>query len=228
MSQESIYKGPLNGFRGFSIHRDERLTNLRTSQNHILPLIESTDLPPATLPGVGGAIAFDVVTKSPYYSDGSGWRQMGFGAVDSYSFIKDGNQTISTSTETTIVAWDDTYDTYHTLPGWDMTTGIYTASRAETLSLEVNVAWSAGVSNLGDRSVRVQHMKLGIPSWTTIKEVITQADPDVDVETTQECQIHAKLAQGDAIRVVVEHDAPIDITIAGGNHSSISGFRFDD
>lgn len=222
-------KGQQPGFRGFGIERDIRVRDLRSTNRHQLPEIRSTDPPPGHWPGQGGGIAYDLDTDRPYYSDGFIWLPIGTGGagtVESYAFIKDGIQVISTGTETVIVMWEiSSLDAYHTLPGWNLTTGIYTAPQAEVLSLEVNIAWSAGVSNLGDRTLRVQYMKFGIPGWNTIKEVSTQADPAIGVETTQECQIHAKLAQGDAVRVVVEHDAPTDITVADSTHSSISGFR---
>ena len=224
-------RGQQPGFRGFGIQRDVRGVDLRSTNRLQLPEIRSTDPPPGHWPGQGGGIAYDLDTQRPYYSDGFVWLPIGAGAVgmvESYGFIKDTDQAVPRVTNTTVAPWEITSsDTYHTLPGWDLSSGVYTASREEILTLEVNLSWAAGVSNLGDRSLRIQHMKLGIPAWTTIKEVVTQADPDINVETTQECQMHAKISQGDAIRVTVEHDAPISVVVAGGVHTSISGFKLN-
>jgi len=224
-------RGQQPGFRGFGIERSTRVRDLRSTNRHQLPEIRSSDPPPGQYPGQGGGIAYDLDTQRPYYSDGYVWLPIGAaasGTVASYGFIKDGTQSVPTGTETPVTMWEITSsDTYHTLPGWNLTTGVYTASKSEVLTLEVNVAWAAGVSNLGDRTVRIQYMKFGVPTWHTIKEASTQADPDINVETTQECQMHAKIDQGDAVRVVVEHDAPGAITVAGGTHSSISGFQMN-
>ncbi len=222
-------KGQPIGFRGLRIEKDAKIDNFRVTNRHQLPAILSTSQPPGHWPGVGGGIAYDLVTRRPYYSDGFIWLPMGSGApgtVGSYSFIKDGVQLIPRVVNTTITLWEiSSSDVYHTLLGWNLLTGIYTALVDEVLTLEVNISWSAGVSNLGDRTLRIQHMKFGVPGWVTIKQVRTQADPDIRVQSTQECQIHAKISQGDSIRVTVEHNASISVSIASGLCTSISGFR---
>lgn len=224
-------KGQQPGFRGFGIEKDQEFANFRVTNRHQLPAIRSANQPPGHWPGVGGGIAYDIDTFLPYYSDGYKWYPIGAGAtgtVESYTFIKNTSQIIPVSVETTISMWEaSSLDTYHTIPGWNLISGIYTAFRDEVLTLEVNIAWESGISNLGDRTLRVQHMKFGIPVWNTIKEVSTQADPDMSVETTQECQIHAQISQNDSIRIAVEHDAPVPIVIATGIHTSIAGFRIN-
>lgn len=227
----SIVAGERKGFRGFGIERDSQVKNLRSTSHLQIPEIISTDNPPGYLPGVGGGIAYDLVTQRPYYSDGFTWFPIGtgtIGTVGSYSFVKDGIQSIPRATDTTIIMWDITSsNVYHSLPGWNLVTGVYTALIDEVLTLEVNISWSAGVSNLGDRTLKIQHMVFGSGIWTDIKKVRTQADPDLRIQTTQECQIHARISTGDSIRVTVEHDAPIPVSIAEGSCTSISGFRIN-
>jgi len=224
-----INRGPTRGFQGMKIERDVRVVTSRNMDRQIMPVIDSNNLPPPTLPGIGGGIAYDIATQRPYYSDGFTWYPMGNGApgtVESYSFIKDGDQSIPIKTETVLLLWETTSSsTYHSLPGWNLLTGVYTASTNEVITLQLNLAWACGISNLGNRIIRIQHMKLGMGSWETVKEAATQADPDLRKETTQEAQINLSISQGDAVRVVAYHDAPLSIPILGGNSTSIAGFR---
>lgn len=216
-------------FQGNRIERDAtRITSAQVTERQRIPYIDSTNLPPPTRPGVGGGIAYDRITDRPYYSDGFSWFPIGGGGgggnVDSYSFIKNGNQNISSSTETGITAYSTAgSSTYHTLPGWNLTTGEYTAPQNEILSVCANISWAANVSNQGLRMVRIQYDDGG--GYVTIKEVDTQADPATAIETTQECQIHLQLSAGDKVRIAAFHDAPISIPIVGGNHTSVCGFR---
>lgn len=224
------YRGQQKGFQGFKIEKDAiEIDSFRVLERHQLPEILSNDQPPGHWPGRGGGIAYDLVTKRPYYSDGYIWLPIGAntpGTVGSYAFLKDGVQPVPISTEVTIAPWEiASDDVYHSLPGWNLITGIYTATVEEVLTLEVNISWSAGVSNLGNRTLKIQRMKFGSGIWDTIKESVTQADPDLSVQTTQECQIHARILTGDSIRIMVEHGAPIPVSIAGGLCTSVSGFR---
>lgn len=223
------FRGPNRGFKGFRVERNIRADNVRVKERQSIPIIRSDKLPPATWPGIGGGIAYDIVTQRPYYSDGFTWFPIGAnatGSVDSYAFAKDGDLAISPNTNTVIDMWEITSsDVYHTIPGWNLGLGLFTATENMILTLEVNISWAAGVSNLGDRFLRIEHMKFGSGTWDIIKERVTQADPDLTVETTQTSSIHAKINAGDSIRVAVEHDAPISIVIGGGVHTTISGFK---
>lgn len=212
-------------YKGNRIEKDNvGITTSQTVERLRIPLIDSTDLPPPYRPGIGGGLAYDIFSERVYYSDGFGWFPIssgggGGGNVESYSFIKDTSQSIPSSTETTLTNYTTTPSpTYHTISGWNLTTGIYTATQNEFLSLFVNISWE-GVSNLGERVLRVQ------VNGTTVKEVDTQADPQSSIETTQECQINLQLSVGDAVRVAVFHGAPANVPVVGGNHTSVSGYR---
>ncbi len=227
------YKGPRDGFKGFGISRDQRVKSLRVVERQILPAISSSDLPPGDLHGEGGALAYDVDTQRPYFSNGTTWTpisSMATGTAVSYAFLLGADLSVPTGGgEVRIPDWSvGSSSVYHTIPEWDLTQGIYTSTQDESLSLAVNVSWLGGVSNLGERTLRVQFRSAFGGSWTTIKEVSTQADPDAAVATTQECQINVKLASGNQIRVAVTHDAPVDLTIASGTESTISGFQVCD
>jgi hypothetical protein len=148
------------------------------------------------------------------------------GLTTSYCFGKDGDQNIAASTLTVLTPWTiATLDIYHTIDGWNLVTGEYTASIIQVLSVNVNLTWSGGISNLGSRILRVQHLKFGEVIWITIKEVSTQADPNKDIETTQDCQVNAKINAGDKLRITVEHNAPVELTIS--QKSSLSGLRIN-
>jgi hypothetical protein len=230
MNGNNPFTGQPIGFRGFSISKENlNIDNINVLKYNQLPLITSNKFPPSSLPGVGGAIAYDIVTKKPYFSDGFTWIPVGLGStpypIGSFSFIKNGTQPIPSRLNTVITNWTiGGSDVYHTIPSWDLTSGEYTALKNETLSISIDLAWSSNVSNLGNRNVRVQYKKFGSLLWNTVKEVITQADPDINVQTTQGFQINTKLLIGDSVRITVQHNANIPITIDSGIYSTVSGF----
>lgn len=226
----SIFRGPATSFRGFGIERDQpNFSSVTVNEQFRIPLILSTDPPQANLVGVGGGIAYDTVTQRPYFSNGTVWAPIntgGTGTTESYSIIKGAALAVPTSTETAIAGLTIAGSaTYHTITGWNLASGVYTAPTNSSIVIQVNLAWTAGVSNLGDRSMRIQYRLGGIGAWNTVKEVITQGDPDINVETTQEAQISLRVLAGDEVRIAVFHDSPIPITVAGGNHTSVSGVR---
>lgn len=226
----SIYRGPQSGFRGFGIEKDQPdFSTVSVRSQFSVPLIDISNPPPGFLHGVGGGLAFDSGSKIVYYSNGTTWLPIASGVagtVETFTIIKGAALVIPPSIETAVsgltVAGSPTY---HTIPGWDLATGIYTSPSASAINVQVNLAWSAGISNQGDRSMRIQFRAGGIGAWVTTKEVITQADADINVETTQESQMSLQLSAGDQVRVAVFHNALVPINVAGGNHTSISGFR---
>ena len=77
---------------------------------------------------------------------------------------------------------------------------------------------------MGDRTLRIRYFNSGTVATETVKESITQADPDISVETTQEANINLRINTGDMVFLEVEHNAPVPLTICTGNHTSVSGF----
>lgn len=219
-----------NGFRGFGIERESNLTDLKVDRILKLPYIDSLNLPRPIEATDGGGIAYDRTTQRVYYSDGTSWFPIesggGGSSVESYGFIKDGTQFIPTGVESVVSSWQTPSGVYQTLSGWDLTTGVYTAMTMQDISVQANISWSAGVSNLGNRTLKLQHSASGPGGpWTTVKEVITQADPNLNVSTTQEYQFNTRLGAGESLRVAVEHDAPIGLAIEETLETSLSGFR---
>ena len=229
MSQYPVVKVGPRGFRGQKIEVDRVSYESRSTRNHGIPYIDSSNLPPGFIAGVGGGMAWDVTTKRPYHSDGFTWFPIGGGApgtVKSYSQIKDMDQIIPSKTPVILDDWDIIASpAYHTIPEWNLITGIYTAGDRETASVQANIAWSGGISNLGNRTLRVQFFEFSTATTMTVKEVETQADPNLRVDTTQEAAIHISMQPGDRIFIEVEHNAPIPLTICGGDCTSLSGFR---
>ncbi len=223
-----VHVGP-RGFRGQKIEVDRVSYESRATHHHGIPYIDSTNLPPGFIAGVGGGMAWDVATKRPYHSDGFTWFPIGGGSpgtVRSYSQIKDGDQVLLKNTPTILSDWDiSASPAYHTIPEWNLITGIYTAGDSEDVSIQANIAWAGGVSNLGNRILRIQFFDFSTATSSTIKEAITQADPDLRVDTTQDAAIHVGMQAGDRIFVEVEHTAPVPLTICGGDCTSLSGFR---
>lgn len=232
MSAKHPFNGNFTSFRGSRIERDLNVNRIRTSELSILPQIKSTDPPPGALAGVGGGIAYDIITDRPYYSDGYEWFPIGSGSVSqtvySYSFIKDGLLNVPASIETVINMWDDSsVSVYHSIPEWNVGTGIFTAMIAGTLTVYCNISWTASITNQGTRYLRVQY-KPAAGVWSTVKETIRQASPSKDIESTQECQIHLHLLVGDQVRTAVYQDSSVAITIDGDDRTSLCGFFIPD
>lgn len=114
---------------------------------------------------------------------------------------------------------------YMSLPQWNLATGIYTATQAENVYLSVCICWAAGVSNLGTRSLRIEYQASGSGIWQIAAESGKQGEPNTNIETPQACDMNLLLAVGDQVRVTVLHNAPVNLQIAGGVHSAVSGFR---
>lgn len=216
----------------FKIFRDEVKNNLRVVGGQILPMIN-----PATAPnlisGVGGGLAYDSTAKKVVYNDGSNWIPLlssggGGSNVTSYSMFKNGDQTVTSLTTTIITGWSiSPSPPYHdnTL-GWDMLTGIYTASAPQTLSIDIDISWKGGISNLGRRTLQIVYQPSIGPS-IVVTETVTQADPNTAVETSQIATTFIEMDDGDQAWVQVYHDAPINLILAGGNHTVMCGTKIE-
>jgi hypothetical protein len=104
--------------------------------------------------------------------------------------------------------------------------GIYTATEAQTLSIDTDISWKGGVSNLGQRTLQIIYKPFaGLP--LVAKEAITQAEPDTQSETCQAACIFLQLQVGDQAWVQVFHTAPMNLIISGGNHTSVCGLSIE-
>jgi len=227
----SAYKGPPKKFLGQRILKDEDLTQLQVKNQLRMPYINSTSLPPAYAEKFGGGIAYDVFTNTPWYSDGITWKPFAAvlppGNVQSYSFIAGANQVILPNIITVLNKWSiaGPPPVYTTLPQWNLVLGIYTATQLETLYISVCICWAQSISNLGDRSLRIEYQSSGGGGWQIAAESSRQGEPKTDVETPQVVDMNLLLTAGDQVRITVIHTAPINLQIAGGIHSYSSGFR---
>jgi hypothetical protein len=222
-------------FSNYKIYRDDvfdniQVTDLEVEGGELLPSINSIAPPQSLRPGIGGDIAYDMVTKRVYYNNGSVWLPISVGGgvggnSQSFSFIKNGNQNIVANTATIVTNWTDPVP-YSTLPSWNLATGIYIAPQNQFMSINADIAWAGGISNLGTRFTRIMYNNAMTSTTIIAKEVITQADPATNIETTQQATINLALDAGDSVWVTVQHDAPLSIpflTLASGNHNSICG-----
>lgn len=229
MSQTGIvpYRSPAARNFGLGIEKNQKINDFQVQKRHQLPTIISTNLPPPTLPGIGGGIAYDSVTKRVYYSEGTTWLPVsagsGTGEVASYSFVKNNALPVPSSVETPIDSWETSSDPSYSIidtPDWNLTTGIYTAPEDINLVLSVGISWASG-SNSGVRTTRLQ-LNRGGP-WITVKEVETQADPNAAIETTQEFSFNLRLSSGEQVRVSVFQNSSIGLSLVDGDRTSISG-----
>lgn len=219
--------------RGIRVIKDTRFDTSQTLYQQSIPFMNSSFFPPNLVSQVGSGIAYDTVSKRVYYNNGATWIPLaaagsGTGASFSYAFIKNSAKTIPPSTPTIVDDWtmvpsppyhDNTSD-------WNLITGIYTANAPQTLTLMIDIAWAAGVSNQGSRTLQVIYKPaLGIPM--VAKQDTTQGEPDTSIETPQEETMALQMNTGDQAWIQVLHTAPTDLILASGNQSSISGIRIN-
>lgn len=210
------------------VYIDSYPDTLVVKTNSVLPIIDSTALPPNVINGLGGGIAYDKTSKSVYYNDGTIWKPIAASippsVIQDYSLIKSGDQTILPLTPTIInsfaIAPNPPY--FDNTGDWNVGTGIFTATQPITLRIEAYIAWKAGVSNLGNRTLQLVYKPaLGIP--IIAKESTTQADANTNVETTQDAGIAFQLNVGDQCWTQVIHDAPVNLVIVSGTHTTVYG-----
>jgi hypothetical protein len=200
---------------GLKVKKDYTLNTLKVNQATVIPPISSNDLPPPINVGSGGGIAYDIITKRVYYSDGSTWLPLavagggGGSNVSSYSLSLSANQTIPSLTSTVITGMNNPGFPFHTLPEWNLATGTYTAALPVTFTISVDLSWTPG-SNLGTRYLRILH------NGVSIKEAVTQPDAQANLPTTQTTTQNLFLAAGDTVQIQVYHTALTNLSVSGG------------
>lgn len=181
---------------------------------------------------ISGGILYEPTFEKIYFGTGTQWKQIngggGSGNSTSFSLIKSGEEIIIPATDTIISNWTNLPSPpYHdNTSDWDIMSGIYTATESSTLFITVNIAWKAGINNLGDRIVKILY-KNGVNPPVVVKESATQADANTSVETTQDTSIALALLIGDQVWVEVRHTSPVNLVISTGNHTSISGIKMN-
>jgi len=212
----------------FYIRKDTRRDNIKADQSFVLPITGGPNFPLNIEEAIGGGLLYNNVTKLPYYNDGTQWLPLlgGSGStVNSYALIKDTDQNVQTSTPTILTSWDSTPLPYHDETGsWNLATGVYTAAIAQSLMVSANITWAENISTIGRRFVQIIYKpSAGLP--VVAKEAVTQPDPDVSIKTTQEATMIMKLSVGDKVWVQVIQTSGIQVSISGGNETSLSGFE---
>lgn len=148
------------------------------------------------------------------------------GVSKSFSLLKDINQVILPGVNTILTNWAVVPSPpYHDNTGnWNALTGIYTATTNITLTIDVTMSWLGGISNLGNRVLRIIYQPFaGLPM--VAKEAVTQADANTAVATTQEATICLLMDVGDEAWIEVSHSAPVNLTVASGNVTTTSGIE---
>jgi hypothetical protein len=211
----------MSGYKGLGIEHDETLDYLFVNKVSKLPYINSNSLPSAQIAGgFGGGIAYDTITKRPYYSDGTSWFPIANSApgnVESFSQYLPTSQTIPPGNAlTTLINWSASTP-FHTLPGWNLGTGIYTETlAARDIQITADVQWG-GVSNtnLGKRWIYIMFFDSSTGDTTALKSDDTQAAPSNLFNTQQDVTVNVRLNTGDQIWVAVKHGAPTPQDILG-------------
>ncbi|HMP28192.1 MAG TPA: hypothetical protein PKD85_01245 [Saprospiraceae bacterium] len=148
------------------------------------------------------------------------------GASTTFSLLKSGTQSIPPMVNTIINNWVISPNPpYHDNTGkWNLLTGVYTANMALTIYITISLSWLEGISNLGNRAVRIIY-KPSVGAPLVAKESVTQADPNTDIATTQETGIALSMNTGDQTWVEVNHTAAVNLTLGAGNTTTISGIE---
>lgn len=209
----------------FLVIQDSEVRYLSSSNNLQIPV--------ATISGLGapvkGEIGYNTADNKIYYSNGVSWQPISgvtpvTGNTTSFSLVKNTVQTIAASMPTILTSWLDTpQPPFHDQTGnWNLATGVYTATVLSTLTINVCIAWSPGINNLGYRTVNIFYQPfLGLAS--IVKQTMTQANPSTGVETTQETTTTLLMNPGDSVWVGVMHNSSTSLTISNGISSTISG-----
>lgn len=212
--------------QGFKIYKDQKLDTLRARTDEEIPVIP---IPAFRTPLTGG-ILYEPTTQRIYYATGTQWIPInpggGSGNAVSYSLIKLGEQVILPLTTTTITGWSIAPSPpYHDNTGeWNLVTGVYTAALPSSVSFDVDLSWKAGISNIGNRTLRIIYKPFaGLP--LVAKEAITQADPNTNVETTQEAGTFLEMEAGDEAWVEVFHNSNVNLVVTTGNSTTVSGVK---
>lgn len=211
----------------FRVFNDIYPSNVRVGNIIHLPLLNKNAPPPVYTTGIG----YEVTTNSLYYCDQLSWKPIsvtssgGPTSTQSFAFIKGANQNIPPSVETIVADWSIAGSpTYSSLPQWDLSTGIYTATAVESLYLSVDATWIGGVTNQGNRILRIKYQpNLGVPS--TIRQGDTQADANVSIPTTQSLSGCLALQPGDQVWISAFQNSNVAIPVGSSLQTAISGFR---
>jgi hypothetical protein len=209
----------------FSIIHDSDVRYLTASDNLQIPV--------ASISGLGapvkGEVGYNTLDNKIYYANGVIWQPIsigggGGGNTTSFSLVKNSVQIISPTVQTILTDWSSTpQPPFHDQTGnWNLSTGVYTASVLSTLTINACIAWSAGINNLGYRTVNIFYKPVaGLSS--ILKQTMTQANPSTNVETTQETTTTALMNPGDQIWVSVMHNSNTNLNISNSISTTLSG-----
>ena len=205
------------------------VSSLFVSDTLRVPIINLNTVPsPQVKPK--GSIAFDIASNQTVFSDGNSWKTFTSLVGDSfagYSLVNQNTLTIPASTPVTIQPLvTDGYETALYMSGWNLTTGIYTCSTTrQTLSIRVKVTWTADISNIGERYLRIIHYSALNDSSSTVCESVIQPSPNVAVPNQQTISTTLRLLMGDRVWVSVQQNSPVSVTIEDGLSTIIEGTR---
>jgi len=216
-------------FKGNQIERDINSQSVISTRTTVLPIRNVSNVP-SVIPGFGGGLIFDTITKRPYYNDGLVWLPLTSGGVssstESFGFIKFADQNIPPLTDTVITGWSTIGSTsYQTIANWNLATGVYTATLPEKVFVDVTATWESGITNQGTRVLSLEYSSFPSPLWDVVASVQSQAHPDAQISTAQNVHMNFNLNVGDRIRVVVSQNSVFDLVISGGNETFLNGFR---
>ena len=195
-----------------------RAADVKASDSLSIPKINSNMLP---IKGVAGQIAYDTVTRRTWecVENPPGvttWRPIsiggGSGSTTDFSLKKSGTQNIPSGVETIITSFSTTSPYFDITFSWNIISGVFTALVAQSMILDVDMTWAAGISNQGERSIRVYYKPFA-GAEQLVKDSSTQASPSNSSPTTQDASVGIFLAAGDQVYVKALHNAGVSLTI---------------
>lgn len=208
----------------FRIYDSHSFDSIRLTSTFTLPNQAAVASSP-----ISGGLLYQPSNQKVYYSNGSTWIPLstgggGTGTSTSYSSYLTSDIVIPPSLWMMLTGFTDVpIPPYHDNTGnWNFSGGIYTANVACTISLNLDMSWKSGISNLGWRYARIMYKPFGGIA-SAAKESSTQADPATNVDTTQELGLFLEMGVGDQAWVEVMHTAPTNLLISGGIATTLSG-----
>lgn len=220
----------MNGFKGQKIFRDAIFDSTTSINKNLIPNVPLPDLlnTPNKFPGEPGRIVYNPVGKSIHYSDGLEWLKLtpgsGGGSINGFMFGKNLDMLIQNNTTIPIDSWSISFSpSYSTIVGWDLGTGVFTASSEGYLMLDVSVTWSNS-PNIGRRVLNIEYKQFPSPFYAIVKQIVIQPPGNNSISMSQMCSATLHLDVEDSVRVSVFQDSGTNLNILQGVVTTISGF----
>jgi hypothetical protein len=169
-----------------------------------------------------GSIVYNFNDNLLYYSNGIKYIPLVVstpGTITTllpFNIVKNGNQTITTTTLTSLTNFTISLDpSLQTTSQWNLTTGVFSADKPLTLDISAEVTWDP--LNIGLRILQI------VKNSVVLATVEDQPEASDLVPTTQKTREVLKLALNDQVSVRVQKTNSGSLNIQSGVQTKITG-----